>query len=577
MAMLNSGKTWMLSLRRAFRGQGFDRLGCDDFGSKLSEIGLSVSVGVRSVSAGRWTFSSGIVGLDAKPIPFYGNFRCLGFCSRSDFDSGHIIKGADDDHSAGSDFKCASSLENGSYFEFLNAMLAASAYSVDNLLSKWTKESQYIGQGEIYMASLQLQNRRMYVKALKLMEWLENNKKSDLAEENYASHLHLICKVFGLEKAERYMNSIPLSFQGELVYRTLLANCISPVNLKKAETVFNKMRDLQLPLSSFVCNQMIMLYKRMDNKKICNVLILMKKENIKPDAETYHLLIDAKGEAKDMAGMEQLVEAMRSEGIKPNTTTYSILAKHYASEGFEDKALDILRKIEAGEMERNSRDRQVLLSLFALLGCAKEVARIWKECELHPIMDEYMAAIEAWGKLGQLAKAEAVFEQMYKKWKPLSSRHYSALLNIYVEHKLLDKGKALIKRMGDTGCWIGPLTWDALVRLLLGSGDVDKAASVLQKASQGSRIRPMFQSYMYVMEHYANLGDIHNTEKLFQQMRQSGYIGRLKPFELLIQAYINAQTPAYGFLDRMKAENVSPNKSFAEKLSRANAFMYKEK
>ena len=77
---------------------------------------------------------------------------------------------------------------------------------------------------------------------------------------------------------------------------------------------------------------------------------------------------------------------------------------------------------------------------------------------------------------------------------------------------------------------------------------------------------------MVVMEKYAKRGDIHNTEKLFLRMKQSGYTGRLKPFEILIQAYINAKAPVYGLRERMKAENVFPNKAFAQQLAEADVF-----
>lgn len=138
-----------------------------------------------------------------------------------------------------------------------------------------------------------------------------------------------------------------------------------------------------------------------------------------------------------------------------------------------------------------------LTFIICIARSAKGVDRIWKECEIDPKMDEYMAALEAWGKLGQVAKAEAVFDKAYEKWKHLSSRIYSALLNVYIERKFLDKGKELIKRMGNTGRWIGPLTWDALVRFFIGAGDIEKAASILLKASQGNNMRPMFQSCVY--------------------------------------------------------------------------------
>jgi pentatricopeptide repeat protein len=407
---------------------------------------------------------------------------------------------------------------------------------------------------------------------LQFSKWLETTKQHELTEQDYASRLDLIAKVHGIQKAEKYIEKIPKFFIGELVYRTLLINCVHIINLKKAEAVFKKIKELEFPITVEACNQMIILYKRLDKRRIANILLLMEKENLKPSLFTYRLLLDTKGESKDLAGMEMLFETMKAEGVVPDIYVLTVLAKHYISGGLKDKAKIFVKEIEERKLEESTEARKALLPLYASLGNSDEVAKIWKECELDPTMSECIAAIGAWGKLGKVEEAEAVFEMMLQKWKKLSSRHYSALLKVYVNHKLLTKGKEFVKQMGDSGCWVGPWAWDALVRIYSDTGDVEKAASILHKAAQQNSVRPLFNTYMVVMEDYAKRGDIHNTEKLFLRMKQSGYTGRLKPFEILIQAYINAKAPVYGLRERMKAENVFPNKAFAQQLAEADVF-----
>jgi pentatricopeptide repeat protein len=406
---------------------------------------------------------------------------------------------------------------------------------------------------------------------LQLSEWLEVNKHLDFVERDYASRLDLIAKVHGLQKAESYIEKIPKSFRGEVIYRTLMANCAVANNIKKAEDIFNKMKDLGFPISSFACNQLLLLYKRIDKKKIADVLLLMEKENVKPTPFTYKLLIDTKGQSNDITGMDQIVQTMKAEGFEPDIHTQAILVKHYTSGGLKDKAEAILKEME-GDNLKDRRVCRVLLPLYAQLGKADDVSRVWKVCESSPRLEECMAAIDAWGKLKKIEEAEAVFDRMSKTWQKLTSKHYSVLLKVYANHKMLAKGKDLIKRMGDSGCRIGPLTWDALVKLYVEAGEVEKADSILQKAAQHNQLKPMFSSYMTIMEQYAKRGDVHNTEKAFHRMRQAGYVGRLRQFQALIQAYINAKAPAYGIKDRMKADNVFPNRALAAQLVHVDAF-----
>lgn len=162
---------------------------------------------------------------------------------------------------------------------------------------------------------------------------------------------------------------------------------------------------------------------------------------------------------------------------------------------------------------------------------------------------------------------------MCKTYKKLSSRHYSTLLKVYANNKMLAKGKDLVNKMSDNGARIGPLIWDALVKLYVESGEVEKADSILLKAQQQNQNdKPMFNSYIMIMDQYARRGDVRNAEKIFNRMRQVGYAGRLRPFQCLVQAYVNAKMPAYGIRERMKADNVIPNKSLVMQLPLVDAF-----
>ncbi|KAJ8760063.1 hypothetical protein K2173_010919 [Erythroxylum novogranatense] len=450
--------------------------------------------------------------------------------------------------------------------------IITSPNSVDDVLAKWVEDGRDLSRTEIIAAMLNLRKRLMYLKALQLSEWLETNKQLDFIEKDYAARLDLIAKLRGLERAEAYIKKIPESFRGEIIYRTFLANCVVANDITKAQEIFNKMRNLQFPVTLFSCNQLLLLYKRHDKKKIADVLLLMEKENVKPSLFTYNLLIDTKGQCNDMTGMDQVVETMKSEGIQPDISTQAILAKHYLSGGLKEKAEGILKEIEGDNLKEHRWVCKVLLPLYASLGKADEVRRVWKVCESKPWLDECLAAIEAWGRLKKIDEAEAVFEMMSNRWNKLSSRHYSVMLKAYANHKEVDKGKDLVKRMADSGCRIGPLTWDALVKLYVEAGEVEKADSMLQKAAEKSAVKPMFTSFMTIMEQYAKKGDVHNTEKMFHRMKQANYESRIRQYQSLVQAYINAKTPAYGIKERMKAENVFPSKTLAAQLAQVDPF-----
>ncbi|KAL8489317.1 hypothetical protein ACS0TY_024799 [Phlomoides rotata] len=456
--------------------------------------------------------------------------------------------------------------------EITKAILNAPALPVSKVLDKWVEEGNEVTRTEVSLAMLNLRRRRLFVKALQLSEWVEAKKHFEFDDKNYASRLDLIAKVKGLYSAENYIKQIPESFRNEKVYRTLLANCVSTTNVKKGEQLFNKMKDLGFPITCFACNQLLLLYKRTDKKKIADVLLLMEKENIKPTIFTYQILIDVKGQANDITGMEQIVETMKDEGLEPSTEIQTLMARYYAASGEKDKAEAVLKEIEGDDIKKNRWVSRMLIPIYASLGRGDEVDRIWNVCEHNPRLEECLAVIEAWGQLNQVEKAEEAFEKMLKKLKKPSSKHYTALLKVYANHKMLSKGKDLVRRMGESGCLLGPLTWDAIVKLYVSAGEVEKADSILGKAIKQKRGKPLFSTYMAIMDKYAAKGDVHNAEKMFQMMRQGGYTSRLRQFQALILAYVNSKTPAYGFSDRLKADNVFPNKSLAALMGQADPF-----
>ncbi|CAA0207585.1 Tetratricopeptide-like helical domain superfamily [Arabidopsis thaliana x Arabidopsis arenosa] len=456
--------------------------------------------------------------------------------------------------------------------EMFKAIVSVSGLSVGSALDKWVEQGKDTNRKEFESAMLQLRKRRMFGRALQMTEWLDENKQFEMEERDYACRLDLISKVRGWYKGEAYIKTIPESFRGELVYRTLLANHVATSNVRTAEAVFNKMKDLGFPLSTFTCNQMLILYKRVDKKKIADVLLLLEKENLKPNLNTYKILIDTKGSSNDITGMEQIVETMKSEGVELDLRARALIARHYASAGLKEKAEKVLKEMEGESLEENRHMCKDLLSVYGYLQREDEVRRVWKICEENPRYNEVLAAILAFGKIDKVKDAEAVFEKVLKMSHRVSSNVYSVLLRVYVDHKMVSEGKDLVKQMSDSGCNIGALTWDAVIKLYVEAGEVEKAESSLSKAIQSKHIKPLMSSFMYLMHEYVRKGDVHNTEKIFQRMKQAGYQSRFWAYQTLIQAYVNAKAPAYGMKERMKADNIFPNKRLAAQLAKADPF-----
>ncbi|CAL4957163.1 unnamed protein product [Urochloa decumbens] len=458
----------------------------------------------------------------------------------------------------------------------LKAMLETPRHGVTKALEKWAKDGNTLDRGGLFFVLLNLRRRKWFGKALQLLEWVEESNLLEFGERDYASRVDLTAKVYGLHKAEQYIEKIPAAHRGEIVYRTLLANCVSEANVIKAEQVFNKMKDLGFPATVFSFNQLLLLYKRVDKKKIADVLAMMERENVKPSLFSYKLLVDAKGTSRDIEGMEKIIQQMETGGIEPDLMFNATIARHYIFNGQREKAEALLESMEGDDISTNRAACKILLPLYAFLGKNDDVERIWEVCKDNTRLDECLSAIEAFGTLGDVEKAEEVFENMFARWKTLSSKFYNAMLRVYAKHNLLDKGKELAKRMDETHVKFGNTTLDSLVKLYVDAGEVEKADALLHKLAVTNRVRPQYNTYLMLLDSYSKKGDIHNSERVFNKLRQIGYTGRIRQYQLLLHAYLHAKAPAYGFKERMKADNIFPNSAVAALINATDPFVKKK-
>ncbi|KAG8045241.1 hypothetical protein GUJ93_ZPchr0008g12149 [Zizania palustris] len=456
------------------------------------------------------------------------------------------------------------------------ALLEAARNDVTRAVKKWLNDGNTLHKSDMFHAIRNLRSRKLFSKALQLLECIEESKLLDFGERDYASLIDLVAKVHGVRIAEKYIEDIPASHRCEVVYRTLLANYVVAANVRKAEEVFNKMKDLGFPITVFSCNQLLLLYTKVDKRKIGDVLAMMEKENLKPSLFTYNLLADMKGAVGDIEGMEKVIDKMQEDGIEPDLMTQATIAKHYIFGGHHEKAEKILVQMEGDGIKKNRVGCKFVLPLYAFLGKNAEAERIWKVCEANGAhSDECMSAIEAFGRLGDVEKAEEIFENMFKSQKKPSSKHYNAMLRAYARKNLFEKGKELAKRMSDDGCRIGPFTLDSLVKLHVDAGEVEKADSMLHELARSNKFKPLYSTYLTLLDSYSKKGDIHNAEKVFSNLQKMGYSRKIVHYRGLLQAYVNAKAPAYGFKERMKADGMFPNGALASLLSAADRFTKK--
>ncbi|TVU39997.1 hypothetical protein EJB05_13442, partial [Eragrostis curvula] len=457
----------------------------------------------------------------------------------------------------------------------LQVVLDTHTSPLRTVLDKWVEDGNCLEGNEARLVYLHLREHRKNRKAFKFVEWIGRGELLNFEEHDYAYHLDSLVRCYGIEAAQKYIERVPKSFRNGVFYETLLASCVHLADVQKAHEVFKEMRNLSLPLTVSACNKMLLLYKNVYKrvarkqiacKKVADIVMLMEKENVKPSSLTYKLLIVLKWRLNDTSDMESVLDMMKANGVQPDFATQTIAAKFYMSRGLTEKAEEAIREMEV-YINKRRHSIKPLLDLYAILGRLDDVSRIWKSCR-EPKLDEYLAAIEAWGKLGCTEEVEKTFEALLQASPMVTSKYYHAIQNLYAKNDLLSKAKEFLERMCSSGSPSGRLTWDAVVNLYVNSGEVEKADSFLLKVEGKNHGRyPLLCSYKKLLKAYAEKGDIHNAGKTLDRL-QKRHGRRTWPYVVLLEAYVNAnKAPPHRVIERMRANNV-PSKTMIELLHR---------
>ncbi|GLJ37060.1 hypothetical protein SUGI_0750920 [Cryptomeria japonica] len=475
-----------------------------------------------------------------------------------------------------SDFPEAEVEGDGASKRLLADIIHCSYKDVQATVDKWVGDGNDLNRKEVNYIIHQLQRGRMYGRALQVLNWLFAKKSSMFNESDHAIRLNLISRLYGITRAEKYFQTIPSEMRGYKVHQTRLVNFSRAKRVKQAEEVFNKMKIAGFTHCTFDYNALLQLYWQTNKRKISELLKKMEGENLKPDIFTYNHLIYTKGVVGDIVGMEQILETIKAEDIQIDNQTRATLARSYIRAGYLEKAEALIKELEDNATAKGeSYGLKILLDLYADIGKASDVERVWNAINSFPKISHsyYVAAISAWGKLDEIEKAESMFEKMLNSGIKLASPNaYSALLGVYVKHKLFLKAKEFVKQISDNQIMIQPSTCDTIIKTYLELGDVEKADAFLLKICKLKQKRPYYRTFIAILEKYAEKGDIANAEKIFDNLTSNGYRGRLQSHECLLQAYLKAHTPAHGFKERMVAAKLRPNEKISAMLKQVNAF-----
>ncbi|KAL0717006.1 hypothetical protein Bca4012_066328 [Brassica carinata] len=229
---------------------------------------------------------------------------------------------------------------------------------ISTVLEQWQRQGNNLNPSLVRGIFEKLRDSKLYPQALEVSTWMVEREICSLVPEDYTTRFHLIDNVLGFEEAVKFLEKVPENLRNEYMYTTLLKSYAKKTDLKRAEAVFKKMRELGLLLKSSQYSSMASLYIYVGYVgKVDEILREMKENNVELDslavAKAY-LRAASKREAREML--------LRAEE-QNDPASYEELMKLYAKAGDSEDVYRIWNQYK----KTRKQDSDGYLALFASL------------------------------------------------------------------------------------------------------------------------------------------------------------------------------------------------------------------
>ncbi|XP_073011727.1 pentatricopeptide repeat-containing protein At1g07590, mitochondrial isoform X2 [Typha latifolia] len=405
--------------------------------------------------------------------------------------------------------------------------------SAVSAFQSWMRDGFPVHRGDIFHAINRLRKRKLNRRALEIMEWVMRERPYKLTELDYSYLLEFTAKLHGISHGESLFLRIPHEYQNELLYNNLVMACLDKGLIKLSYGYMRKMRELGFPISPYVYNRMIILHSSPGRKKtIPRILSQMKADGISPHTSTYNILLKIQANEHNIDGLSKVFNDMKRANVEPNEITYGILAIAHAVARLYTVSETYIEAIEQSKTGNNWSTLDILLILYGYLGKEKELERTWKFVQELPHVrsKSLVLAIEAFGRHGLVEKAS----------------------NVYKEIKA-------------NGCKANAITYRHLTLGCLKAGLVEEALRTMNMAKyetltlQVRRSKPWLETTHMLLEAFANMGDLENSKKLFEELKESKYCRYAFVYNTLLKSYMKAKVYEPDLLSKMILGGARPD------------------
>ncbi|KAM7527779.1 hypothetical protein LguiB_031189 [Lonicera macranthoides] len=439
--------------------------------------------------------------------------------------------------------------------------------SVGTAFRSWMGDGFPVHRGDIFHTINRLRRRRFNKRALE-MEWVIREKPYRPKQLDYSYLLEFTTKLHGVSQGERLFSHVPSEFQTDLLYNNLVMACLDKGMIRLSLAYMRKMRELGHPISHLVFNRLIILHSSPTRRKaIPKILAQMKADKVAPHVSTFNILLKMEASQHNIQGLVKVFDDMKRAKVEPNEITYCIMATAHAVARLYTACEAYVEEVEKCLTGNNWSTLDILVILYGCLGKQKELERTWGTINQLPRVKSksFMLAIEAFGKIGEVTRAEELWSKMKSNLGLKSTEQFNSMISVYCKHGFITKATGLFREMEKNECKPNAITYRHLAHGCLKSGLIKEALKTLEMgldltiSPMVKKSTPWLETTLSIVEYFAEKGEVENVEKFFEELKNAKYTRYTFVYNTLIKAYVKAKIYDQNLLRRMILGGARPD------------------
>ncbi|KAL2941225.1 hypothetical protein RDABS01_029575 [Bienertia sinuspersici] len=272
------------------------------------------------------------------------------------------------------------------------------------------------------------------------------------------------------------------------------------------------------------------------------------KLGLNPDIYTYGTMFKGLCRTRNHTGALKLLRKMESYGhCMPNVVIYNTIIDCLCKDNLLAKALNLFSEMKTKGIPPDVVTYTTLIRGMYILGQQRDAHQMLTEMldnNIHPDVETYNTLIDMYCKEAEVSKARAIFDLMHKKGVYPNVITYNTLLDGYCLCGQMDEAKNLLDLMINDGC----------------KPNIVKHRHYLIPCPKEDWF-PDVITYSALLDGYCLRGELHEAEKLLDQMVKGGYKPNVVTFSSLINGYCKSRKidKALTLLHEMPLKGLTPN------------------